>query len=79
MSMAAVTDELPNDEYVVTYKHLGKRLSTLHWESKEDGVNRKHAIEHATAAASSMDVSEVQVFRRPRTPWEPCDWKGQPA
>lgn len=74
-----MSDPAPGDEYIVTYKHLNKRLSTIHWESKDDDVNRRLALEHAVRAAGSIDVSEVQVARRPRTPWEPVDWRPKSA
>lgn len=72
-----MSDEQPDDEWAVSYKHGNKRLTTLHWESKDDGVNRRRALDHAARVAESFDVSELQVVRRPRTQWEAVDWKAE--
>lgn len=70
-----MSDVAPDDEYAVTYRHLGRRINITHWESKEDDGNRRLALDHASRLATSMDVEDLRVARRPKIAWEQCDWK----
>lgn len=63
-----------DDEYLIEYDHWATKKLRLIYDTHED--NRAAAIDSAQRTATSDGVTNLRVYRRPKSDWEPVDWRG---